>query len=189
MYWSARSPYSYLGIIRAVQLSEHYQIPLEIKPVLPMMMRGMFVPQTKKMYIFHDTKREADKLAIPYGFVGDPLGPAVERCYALLAYAQSQGKYIDFLLSFAKGVNSEGIRAETDKGMKKIVERSGLNWQQAKPLLNQSGWKARVDQNLEEMMQQGCWGVPSFCYQQHRFWGQDRLGIIENLIQQQLQKR
>ncbi len=31
----------------------------------------------KKWYIFHDTKREALKLGIPYGFVADPLGPGV----------------------------------------------------------------------------------------------------------------
>ena len=77
LYWSARSPYSYLGLVRAVQLTDHYQIPLIIKPVLPMMMRGLNVPQVKKMYIFLDTKREAQKLGLPYGFIADPLGPAV----------------------------------------------------------------------------------------------------------------
>lgn len=183
IYWSARSPYSYLGLVRAIQLTQHYQIPLIIKPVLPMMMRGLNVPQVKKMYIFLDTKREAQKLGLPYGFVADPLGPAVERCYALLDYARNENKLQDFLLSFARAVNSEGIRAETDTGMKVIVERCGLNWPTAKQQLNNDQWKSEVDSNLNEMYQHGCWGVPSFCYGDQTFWGQDRLGMIEKSIQ------
>ncbi|MCY7295591.1 DsbA family protein [Alteromonas sp. a30] len=183
IYWSARSPYSYLGLLRAVALAEHYQLPLEVKPVLPMMMRGMHVPQNKKMYIFHDAKREADKFGIPYGFIGDPLGPAVERCYALLNYARAEDKLLPFLLSFAKAVNSEGIRAETDKGMQRILSRCGLSWSAAQAHINGTHWKAEVEDNLNEMMQIGCWGVPSFRYGELILWGQDRLGILEHHIQ------
>ena len=150
--------------------------------MLPMMMRGMNVPTTKKMYIFLDTKREADKLGIPYGFVADPLGPAVERCYALFDFACREGKRDEYLLSFGRGVNAEGIRAETDSGMKKILERAGLDWEQAKPLLNNTDWQTWAQENLDEMFAMGCWGVPSFRYGEMPFWGQDRLGIIEQCM-------
>ncbi len=182
IFWSARSPYSYLALMRAHQLTQHYQIPLLIKPVMPMMMRNMVVPESKKMYIFLDTKREAEKLGITYGFVADPLGPAVERCYALLDYARQSSKLTDFLLSFAKGVNAEGIRADTDAGLQLIVERCGLNWSLAQPLLNQQDWRHQVQQNLDEMFALGCWGVPVLCFNDVVCWGQDRLGIIEQAI-------
>lgn len=186
LYWSARSPYSYLALVRSVSIAEQYGIELIIKPVLPMMMRNMFVPVTKKMYIFHDTKREAKKLSIPYGFVADPLGDAVKRCYALLEYAQDSGKLNEYLLSFAYAVNSEGIRGDTDKGMKMIVERCGLNWDIARPLLQSNQWQQRVDDNLQEMLARGCWGVPSVIYGEEIFWGQDRLGLIEIEINKDL---
>lgn len=182
LYWSARSPYSHIALLRSVELARFHGIELDIRPVMPMMMRGMNVPKTKKMYIFHDTKREADKLGVPYGFVADPLGPAVERCYALLDYARSKGKLVDFLLSFARGVNAEGIRAETDAGLRKIVSRCGLDWDLARPLLTNTHWRKEVEDNLEEMRGLGFWGVPSFRYGDHRFWGQDRLGLIERAI-------
>lgn len=182
LYWSARSPYSYIALIRAVQLAEHYQLPLEIKPVLPMMMRNMNVPTTKKMYIFFDTKREAKKLGIDYGFVADPLGSAVERCYALIEYARSENKLQDFLLSFARGVNAEGIRAETDSGLEKIINRCGLDWSIAKKELTKDTWKTEVQNNLNEMFELGCWGVPTICYGKTHFWGQDRFILIENCI-------
>jgi 2-hydroxychromene-2-carboxylate isomerase len=179
LFWSARSPYSYLALIRSIELARRYELELVIKPVLPMMMRNMFVPDTKKMYIFNDTKREAKKLGIPYGFVADPLGAAVERCYSLLAYAEQAGRLHEFLLSFASAVNAEGVRAETDQGMRQIVERCGLSWHEAESLLASTDWKARVDDNLREMLALGCWGVPTLLYAQQVFWGQDRIGMIE----------
>ena len=128
IYFSARSPYSYIGLIRALKLAKHYGVPTVIKPVLPMLMRGMNVPDRKKWYIFSDTKREALKLGLDYGFVADPLGAGVERCYALLDYAQSEGKMASYLLSFATAVNAEGIHADTDKGLQQIVEKADLSW-------------------------------------------------------------
>ena len=186
LYWSARSPYSYIGLERAVKLTEHYQIPLEIKPVLPMMMRNMYVPEIKKMYIFLDTKREANKLGIDYGFVADPLGAAVERCYALIEYARSENKLQAFLLSFARAVNAEGIRAETDSGLEKILTRCGLDWTVAKEKLTEKSWRIEVQNNLEEMLKLGCWGVPTIRYGDIHFWGQDRFVLLENVIQQDL---
>jgi 2-hydroxychromene-2-carboxylate isomerase len=99
IYWSMRSPYSYLALVRARQLADHYQVPLEVKPVLPMVMRRMQVPNTKGGYIIADVAREAEKYGIPFGHVADPLGAGVERCYALFAYAQYHGLGLSFLQS------------------------------------------------------------------------------------------
>ncbi len=179
VFWSARSPYSYLGLMRVHQLASHYQIPLTIKPVLPMMMRNMNVPEMKKMAIFLDAKREAEKLGIDYGFVADPLGPAVEGCYALLEYARENNKLVEYLVSFAKAVNAEGIRADTDVGLKLIVERCGLDWSVASPLLANQAWQQEVQANVEEMLALGYWGVPVFKLGDFVVWGQDRLVLIE----------
>ncbi|MBM7422467.1 DsbA family protein [Spongiibacter marinus] len=182
LYWSARSPYSYLALEKAAQLSEHYGIALEVKPVLPMMMRGMPVPPDKKMYIFHDTVREAEKQGLEYGFVADPLGDAVERCYALCDYAESSGRLLPFLLSFARGVNAQGIDAASDRGLKRIIQRCGLDWETARQQLGNDHWRGAVQKNLEEMYAMGCWGVPSFRYGELVLWGQDRIGIVENAM-------
>ena len=191
LYFSARSPYSHLGLERAVQLAQHYAIPLQVKPVLPMMMRGLSVPAAKKFYIFHDTRREADKFGIRYGYVADPLGAGVERCYALFEYARRQGKEIDYLLSFARGVNAEGVLSETDSGLKRIVERAGLSWSAAQRILQQpdwrSAWQGWAEANRQEMLALGQWGVPTFHYNGLTVWGQDRLEFIEQAIRQQLQ--
>lgn len=190
LFFSIRSPYSYLGLLQAIKLAQHYQLTLEVKPVLPMIMRGLLVPETKKMYIFHDTKREAEKLDIDYGFVADPLGEGVNRCYSLFKYAQALGKELDYLLNYAQAVNAQGIRSDTDMGLKDIVERSGLDWEHAQQLLQQgdrdSQWQIWAEENREEMVALGSWGVPTFQYGDLVLWGQDRAGLIERVILQDL---
>jgi 2-hydroxychromene-2-carboxylate isomerase len=192
LYFSIRSPYSHLGLQQAIKLAEHYQLTLDVKPVLPMIMRGLSVPNTKKMYIFHDTKREAEKLNIDYGFVADPLGEGVNRCYALFKYAQAAGKETDYLLNYAQAVNAQGIRSETDVGLRQIVERTGLDWSHAKQLLQQADrdklWQIWAEDNREEMVALGSWGVPTFQYGDLILWGQDRAGLIERVILQDLLK-
>jgi 2-hydroxychromene-2-carboxylate isomerase len=181
-YWSARSPYSYIGLVRARELAAHHGVPLIIKPVLPMVMRRMQVPQQKGMYIIRDTKREAEKYHIKFGFSADPLGAAVERCYALFDYATDNKLGNEFLETFARSVWAEGIDAATDTGMKKIVEATGLNWSLAKPLLSNENWRSWAQENLLDMYDNGLWGVPSFRYQQIAVFGQDRLDRLEQAI-------
>jgi 2-hydroxychromene-2-carboxylate isomerase len=57
-----------------------------------MVMRGVKVPKVKRLYIVHDVKREADRYVIAFGKITDPLGMGVERCMALLPYANKMGK-------------------------------------------------------------------------------------------------
>lgn len=186
IYFSARSPYSYLGLERGVVLANHYGLPIEIRPVLPMLMRGMAVPEQKKWYIFFDTKREALKHGIDYGFVADPLGHGVERCYALFDYARSKGKETNYLLSFARAVNAQGIHSDTDSGMQRIVESADLDWSEAKPIMDRelaSGeWRIWAEDNYSRMRALGLWGVPSFSYKDVAVWGQDRIDVIERRV-------
>nr|WP_272493044.1 DsbA family protein [Atopomonas sediminilitoris] len=182
VFFSIRSPYSHLGLQRAMQLAEHYHLPLRLRPVLPMLMRGLPVPPTKKWYIFHDTKREADKLGIPYGKVADPLGAGVERCYQLFAWAQAQGQGLAYLHSVSLGVNSQGLDAANDRHLRQMVERAGLSWAHAQSLLGQQDWRAWAQDNLDALREAGLWGVPSFRYGDLCFWGQDRLGLLEQAL-------
>lgn len=186
IFFSIRSPYSYLGLERAVTLAQAWNIPLRLRPVLPMLMRGQSVPDAKKWYIFQDTKREALKLGIPYGFVADPLGPGVERCYALFEYARSLGREVEYMRTYARAVNAEGIRSQTDTGLRTIVERAGLDWAKAQTLLADQGWRDWAEDNRMAMYDCGLWGVPSFRYGTVSCWGQDRLWVIEGEIAKEM---
>lgn len=182
IFFSMRSPYSYLGLERAKQLADYFGCPLQIRPVLPMLMRGQAVPPAKKWYIFRDTKREAEKLGIPYGFVADPLGAGVERCYALFPYAREQGLEVTWMMTFARAVNARGIRSETDRGLRRIVEDAGLDWTEARQWLDSEDWRDEVEANRQELYRIGLWGVPGFRFGNVTAWGQDRLWLIQEAM-------
>jgi 2-hydroxychromene-2-carboxylate isomerase len=182
MYFSIRSPYSYLGLVRVRQLAAHYRVPLVIKPVLPMVMRRMQVPRTKRFYISSDIKREADKYGMDFGLIADPLGKGVERCYALFDFAEAAGKGQEFLESYARGVWAEGIRSDTDAGLRQLLERVGLDWRQSTIQLQSDDWRLWAQENLAAMYANGLWGVPSFTYGELKVFGQDRLDCIERAI-------
>lgn len=190
LYFSLRSPYSYLALIKAKQFCDHNHLKLNLKVVLPMVMRGLPIPEKKKMYIFLDAKREGDKQGIPYGFLTDPLGLGVLNCYALYDLAQQKGKGVDLMIEFAKGINSEALNAEKESDLKIMVERAGLVWAELRPALyrpshQQEQWRAWANQHEQELYNHGLWGVPSMILDDVKIWGQDRFWVLEEYLQQQ----
>lgn len=181
-YFSFRSPYSYLACQRLIKLKEKYQLKINIKPVLPMVMRGLSVPNSKKMYIFLDSKREAKRYNIPFGKTIDPLGEGVNRCMAIYPYAQANDLSLEYIGSISKGIWAEGQDVTQDAPLKTLVERTGLNWQEAKQYLSKNDWESATEQNRKDMIAAGFWGVPTFHYGQYHYWGQDRLWAVEKQI-------
>lgn len=82
-YPSLRSPYTAISMSRVYRLAARFPIDLRIRPVLPMVMRGLPVPRAKRLYIVQDTKREADRAGVAFGRVCDPVGEPVEKAFAL----------------------------------------------------------------------------------------------------------
>ena len=68
MYYSFRSPYSQLAVDRIYKLGNAWGIPVQIKPVLPMVMR-VPVKRKKGFYIMSDAMREAYEIGFPWGVV------------------------------------------------------------------------------------------------------------------------
>ena len=182
-YVSFRSPYTAIVRDRVKTLADAYGAELKIHMVLPMVMRGLPVNPAKKKYIPFDTAREARRLGVAFGKIMDPVGKPVERGYSLIPWAREQGKDYDFVNAFLTSVWSEGIDAESQKGLQKIVERAGLNWVEAKDILGNDDWRDEAEANRAEMMQRGIWGVPSFRVGDTITWGQDRLWVIEHALQ------
>lgn len=186
-YVSFRSPYSYLALQRATALAKAYNVKLNLRFVLPMVMRGLPVPKVKRFYILHDAAREAYRLGLPFGRIADPLGKAVERGYALMPWAREQGKDVAFAHSFTIAVWSQGIDASGNAGLKRIVENADLSWAQAQTYIDSKDWRVEAEANRQSLTDLGLWGVPSFCYEGTSVWGQDRLWIIEDAMRNKSQ--
>lgn len=181
---SLRSPYSAIVAPRVFELGRLTGAPVRLRYVLPMVMRGLPVPREKRKYISQDAAREAFVRGIAFGRLNDPLGAPTERGMAVLAFAVRDGKGQDFLLSFMRGVWSEGIDAGSDRGLRRIAERAGLPWDEARLAMRDEGWRATAERNRAEMFSLGLWGVPSFRVRDTAVWGQDRLWTVEEALLQ-----
>lgn len=192
-FLSLRSPYSAISTQRTLALPKRYpQVKMVLKPVLPMVMRGFAVPFSKKYYIVTDTKREADRLGLPFGDIYDPIGDPIERAFSLYPWVEQQGKAGDYLSAYLTGVYGTGIDTSTEEGLKEVVESVGLSWQGAQDHLDKdNGWREQLEQNRTELLGAGLWGVPCFrvCSDNEAdfsVWGQDRLWLVEQEIQKRL---
>jgi len=189
---SLRSPYTYISMPRTYELARRYAVRLVLRPVLPMVMRGLPVPTAKRIYIVLDTKRESEEIGVPFGKVCDPVGRPVERAYSLFAWAREQGRAEEFLLQFCRAAFGQGIDTGTDAGLQAIVERAGLSWEQAREHVDSEGWRPEMEANREAMLAAGLWGVPSFRLRGPEgapdlcTWGQDRLWLVEREIRKRL---
>lgn len=182
-YLSFRSPYTAIVRDRVKSLADAYGAELKIRFVLPMVMRGLPVPKAKKKYIPLDTAREARRLGVDFGRVLDPVGRPVELGYSLLPWARENGREYEYVQGWLKAVWAEGVDAGAKSGIQKIVERAGLNWNEAKDILGNENWRDEAEANRKEMMERGIWGVPSFRVGDTTSWGQDRLWVIEHALQ------
>lgn len=184
LFYSFRSPYSYLCLQRVFAIADAFKLQLVVRPVLPMVMRGMQVPQRKLAYIAKDTSREARRLDIPYGQFADPVGVGVERCLAVFFYAQGERRERDFLLHAGEAIWSRAIDVATDKGMRKVTGRCGLFWPDVLTAMEDESWRQNVEENRESMFDSGSWGVPTIRLGDYVVWGQDRDWLLARHIEE-----
>jgi len=185
---SLRSPYTAIVFDRAVALAHKAGVALNVRPVLPMVMRGVPATREKGMYIFMDAAREARTYGVDYGKFYDPIGEPARRCYSLYPWAKEQGKDIELISSFLRHAFALGVNTNKDAGLRRVVEGAGLSWQEAQQHLDSDGWQQILEANRQQMYASGLWGVPSFRLLNAEgvellaVWGQDRLWLVAREI-------
>lgn len=195
LYASLRSPYTAVIFDRAVKLARDTGVGLVVRPVLPMVMRGVPATRQKGMYIFSDAAREAYAAGVPFGDFYDPIGNPARRGYSLYLWACEQGRGVELISAFLSCAFAEAVNLNNDAGLKKMVKKAGLDWQEAKHIIGQPDWEAMLEDNRLSMYASGLWGVPSFRLLDETgksllaLWGQDRLWMFARRIQRHLAAR
>jgi 2-hydroxychromene-2-carboxylate isomerase len=195
IYPSLRSPYTSLIFDHAVRLAEKTGVRMMIRPVLPMVMRGVPVTRQKGFYIFSDAAREARALGLEWGLISDPIGEPVRNVYSLYPWAVEQGRGTPLLRAFLHAAFFDGVNTNTPGGMQTVVENAGLPWSEARGIMGNSDWEGEFEANRLAMYKFGSWGVPSFRLLDEKgseilgLWGQDRLWLFSREIQRLLRAR
>lgn len=184
-YFSFRSPYSYLAAAEVTALADRLGLELQLRPLLPMVTRGVPVPARKLHYILTDAARVARERGVRFRPLHDPLGAGVERCLAVLHAAHELGCARPFMLAAMRAIWAEGANLARDSDLGAVAASVGIPAQALDTALASNSWRAGVEANAAGLAVLGLWGVPSFCLRgadgrpAALAWGQDRLWAIE----------
>ncbi len=184
LWFSFRSPYSYLALEQIEALLAPHGVPLVLRPMAPMVARGLPVPQVKRLYIVRDAKREADRLGIPFGELCDPLGPGVDNCLAIVhrLLQRSPAAALPFARSAMRGIWAEARDVSAYVDLRAVVERAGVSWAEARAALDDPEAAQAAQANAADLAVIGLWGVPSFRVGDFVAWGQDRLPLLADRL-------
>ena len=191
-YPSLNSPYTLVSAKRVKELSDTYPINLITKPVLPMLMRDMTIPEYKAKYIISDAAREGRKYGHEIKNIYSPLGSPARKAYSLFPNIDKAGKGFEYIYELLNASFQEGVNIGNNDYLETLVNKLGLDWNIIKNDLNTKQWKHDLDLNLNDMYSGNCWGVPSFKVTDEDggnpfyAWGQDRIWLIKEEIAKRL---
>lgn len=188
---SLRSPYTAVGHSSVIDLVSRFSGTFRLRPVMPMLMRGVPAPKIKQRYIIMDAARAARANRVEFGGFVDPFGAPVKIGFALFHQAVLQDKGLEFVGAYLRGAFAKAIDISSFSGLQQILDHAGVTGN-AKELAqhqrqHQEG-QAVLDDNLQSMLAAGLWGVPSFRISNPNHtedfccWGQDRIWRVEHEI-------
>jgi 2-hydroxychromene-2-carboxylate isomerase len=210
VYWSFRSPYSYLATPRLAQMETEYDLTVNVRPVYPLAVRsGEFFSQVNPLwigYLMRDTMRLSEMLGLPYRWprpdpvvvdmktrAATPNQPYIHRLTRLGCAAAEEGRGLPFLKEISHTIWSGTIDGwhEGDH-LAKAAARAGVDLAalDAKIAADPDKYEAIIAENQKAHQAAGHWGVPTMVFENEPFFGQDRLDVLLwRMKQRGLEKR
>ncbi len=198
IYWSFRSPYSYLATPRLREMSSRWDVPFTIKPVYPIAVRipGFFkqVNPLWPPYVMRDCFRLAQFNGLPFGRPNpDPVvmdmatgdvpadQPYIRRLTRLGVLASHTPQAIDYFYEVSTLIWSGQTNWMEGSALSDAVARAGLDLAalDAQVVEREAELEAEIESNEAAQKNAGHWGVPLMVFEDEPFFGQDRLDILE----------
>ncbi len=198
VFWSFRSPYSYLATGRLVRLARDRAVEIRVRPVLPIAIRTPeFFNQVNPLwppYLLRDTARIAEHEGIPYGWPRpDPVvqdfvtrtipaeQPYIHRLTRLGIEAATRGRGLPFVDEVSQIIFGGKIDGwDQDSHLADATERAGLNLAEMESAVatDPAARDAEIARNQSDLEAAGHWGVPTMVFEGEPFFGQDRLDLL-----------
>jgi 2-hydroxychromene-2-carboxylate isomerase len=200
VFWSFRSPWSYLATKRLRNWQEQYDLQVNFRAVYPIAVRmPEFFDQVQSQWFSYfaiDVLRVAEFLDLPFAPARpDPVvqlvdqngrrqtgaeQPYIYRLTKLGVLAEEMGRGIEF----ADEVSSLiwGGTKGWDQGelLADVTHRAGLNLAEMdqRVVAESDRLESVIQTNQADHDRSGHWGVPTCVYQSEPFFGQDRLDVL-----------
>ena len=197
LYWSFRSPYSYLVTGRLLDLERRHDLEVRVRPVLPLAVRTpeffRSVNPLFPRYLVRDAHRMGEFLGIPLRWprpdpvVMNPDGsypaeqPYIHRLTRLGVAAAESGFGLPFLDEVSRTIWS-GEVDDWHEGahLADAATRAGLDLTEldARIEADPQHYVDAIEANQQALEAAGHWGVPTMVFEGEPFFGQDRLDVL-----------
>lgn len=210
LFWSFRSPYSYLATPQYREMIETYDLVINVRPVYPIAIRNpeffkninpQWIP-----YLMQDCKRLADSKGMTFRWpTPDPITmdletkkisteqPNIHMITRLGMEAARKGRGIEFIDAVSRSIFDGSTQNwHLPEVLGKTVERAGLSLDELEKAVkgNEGDIDAEIQVNQDALEASGHWGVPTLTFNNEPFFGQDRTDLaIWRMKQHGLVKR
>jgi 2-hydroxychromene-2-carboxylate isomerase len=205
LFWSFRSPYSYLITHRLVALERDFDVKGAIRPVYPLAVRSpeFFDGRDPLWYSYlqMDIRREAEFLGLPIRWPRpDPVfmdmatrtypkeQPHIHRLTRLGVAAAERGRGLAYLDEVSKLIWSGAVdRWHEGDHLAAAAERAGLDAAALDAAVNAEAPRLHtvIEQNQVDQRLAGHYGVPMIAFNGEPFFGQDRFDQFRWRLEQQ----
>ena len=203
LYFSFRSPYSYLAIGRYRALMESHAVEIALRPVWPLAVREPDFFETNHpnwlRYTMMDMVRVAQFHGIPFGIPRpDPIvqdtttrkiaadQPYIRRVTRLGQAAARRGKGVAFAHEAAQLIWGGAENWHEGDHLAGAAERAGLDLAEldAEIAAQPEDFDTQIAANQQALEEAGHWGVPTLVFEGEPFFGQDRIEMVKWRMEQ-----
>lgn len=212
VFWSFRSPWSYLATKRLRQWQETYQLQVNFRAVYPIAVRmPEFFDQVQPQWFTYfglDVRRVAEFLDMPFAPARpDPVvqlvdqdgrrrtgaeQPHIYRLTRLGVLAEEMAKGIEFADEVSSLIWGGTQGWDQGEFLSEATRAAGLDLlEMDRRIVDEADrLDAVIEKNQADHDRSGHWGVPTCVYRNEPFFGQDRLDVLLWRLQQEgLSKR
>jgi 2-hydroxychromene-2-carboxylate isomerase len=204
LFWSFRSPYSYLGMERFKQMEREWDLTINVRPVYPIAVRTPeFFSNVNPLwpgYLMRDVFRVAEHLDLPFSWPDpDPVvmdmktrtipkdQPYIHRVTRLGIEAANRGHGLAFIDEFSRMLWGDAVKNwHLGDHLKGAAERAGLDLASMEAAIagNEQSYEDAIRVNEDALEKAGHWGVPTLAFKDEAFFGQDRIDMCIWRMQQ-----
>lgn len=203
LYFSFRSPYSYLSVGRYRAMTEEYDVDIALKPVYPLAVRqpDFFERNHPNWlgYTMRDMMRVAQFHGIPFGpprpdpIIQDMMTreiaaeqPYIERITRMGQVAARRGKGVAFAHEAASSIWGGAENWHEGDHLAGAAERAGLDFAELEATaIDEAGTlDEEIAANQAALEAAGHWGVPTLVFDGEPFFGQDRIDMVQWRMEQ-----
>jgi 2-hydroxychromene-2-carboxylate isomerase len=204
LYWSFRSPYSYMVTSRLAALERDFGVTCNVRPVYPLAVRTPeFFEQQDPLwlsYFMTDVFREAAFRGVPFRWARpDPVQrsrdggyrmkqPYIHRLTHLGVAAVQRGRGLAFLDEVSRVIwGGEVDNWHEGDHLARAATRAGLDFAELAAAVDAdpSPFAAVVEANQIAQRAAGHWGVPMMVFNNEAFFGQDRFDQLKRSLELQ----